>query len=293
MTFQEFLTRFNTEAKIIAYFIKIRYGDELRCNHCGSTKVYQRHTNHKVCDCESCHNTFSVFKNTIFEHSSTDLRKWFYAIHLFLNGKKGISAMQLQREIGVTYKTAWRILHQIRKAMSNKEAEAFFNAIVEVDETYVGGKPRKGNKDDLPRKRGRGTPVVGVISRDDKRVEAGVAKPDRAGKKLSGKQLMAIIDRVVKDASVIMTDEFSGYNILKYSEHIHKIVDHSKEFSRGDIHVNNLEAFWSILKRGILGIYHHVSVKYLQGYINEFCFRYNHRENEHMFDTLIKQSVLV
>ena len=112
MNFFAFLKKFPTEEKIIDYFINSRYGNNLKCPHCGSKSIYKTIDKKKM-QCPSCKNTFSIFKNTIFEKSSTDLRKWFFAIHLFLNGKKGISALQLQREIDVTYKTAWRMLHKI------------------------------------------------------------------------------------------------------------------------------------------------------------------------------------
>lgn len=227
MTFFEFLNKFPTEKAVADYFLKIRYQNHVACNHCGSVKVYQRNDNIKLFDCADCRNTFSPFKGTIFEKSSTDLRKWMYAIHLFLNGKKGISAMQLQREIGVTYKTAWRMLQQIRIAMGNKEDEQFFETIVEIDETYVGGKPRKDNNhdndDDLPKnKRGRGTnktTVVGVIDRENKRIYARVAKPNKEGKKLTGKQLLEILNKACKDGgnNTVITDEFRGYNILDRS----------------------------------------------------------------------------
>ena len=141
MTFMEFLKMFPTEEKVIKHFINIRYQGQICCNHCGSVKVYQRNKTPKVFDCNDCGNTFSIFKDTIFENTTTDLRKWMYAIHLFLNGKKGISGLQLKREIGVTYKTAWRMLRQIRKAMGNVENKEMFETIVEIDETYIGGKP--------------------------------------------------------------------------------------------------------------------------------------------------------
>ncbi|MFA5015673.1 MAG: IS1595 family transposase [Actinomycetota bacterium] len=148
MDYKEFLKKYPTEKAIIDYFIKIRYPEGVKCNHCGSSKVYRRSKEYKVFDCNGCGRGFSVFKNTIFEHTSTDMQKWFFAIHLFLNAKKGISAKQLQREIGVTYKTAWRMLRQIRTAMEDKDNDKFYETIIEIDETYIGAKPRKGNKKD-------------------------------------------------------------------------------------------------------------------------------------------------
>ena len=254
----------------------------------------------KVFDCNDCHNTFSPFKDTIFEKSSTDLRKWMYAIHMFLNGKKGISGYQLQREVGVTYKTAWRMLQQIRRAMGSQEPDAFIDTIIEIDETYVGGKPRKKNEDgnnhDKNNKRGRGTkkmPVVGVIDRENKKIYARVAMPNKDGQQLTGKQLLEILRKVCEKDSknLVMTDEFKGYNILDKENILHLRVDHQQMFSDGFIHTNNIESFWATLKRGIYGIYHHVSVKYLQRYVNEFCFRYNNRKTD-MFGVILKQSII-
>ena len=144
MNFFTFLKKFPTENKIIDYFIKVRYKN-IKCNHCGHNKVYaySNEDKKKFFRCGFCNRDFSIFKNTIFEKSSTDLRKWFFAIHLFLNGKKGISALQLQREIDVTYKTAWRMLHKIREAMGNRKKDDdddFMDRIIEMDETYLGGK---------------------------------------------------------------------------------------------------------------------------------------------------------
>jgi transposase-like protein len=303
MNFFEFNKKFSTELACIEYFIKVRYQDVVLCNHCKSNKVSNRKETPKVFDCSSCHNTFSIFKGTIFEKSCTDLRKWMYAIHLFLNGKKGISGYQLQREIGVTYKTAWRMLKQIRLAMGNSESQEFIGTLIEIDETYVGGKPRKSAKKeddngDLPKsKRGRGTKknvVVGCVDRTNKSVFAKVMIKNKEGKKLTGKQLLDVLNQVVVQDITIISDEFKGYNILaKKTSHIHLRVDHTKEFvAEKGVHTNNIENFWGTLKRGILGIYHHVSVKHLQKYVDEFCFRYNNRSNGCMFNLLVKQAVL-
>lgn len=291
MTYNEFQRQFSSEINVIAHFIKIRYPEGVKCNYCGSDKVYQRGTAPRFFDCNKCDVGFSVFTGTIFEQSSTDLRKWFYAIHLFLNGKKGISGMQLQREIGVTYKTAWRMLRQIRLAMGNEQDRKLFEICVEIDETYIGGKPRKGTKNN---KRGRGTPktpVVGIVSRSDKRVFAKVALPNKAGKKLTSAQLLAIIKQAVHTDAEVITDEFKSYIPLERNGYSHYVVNHSLEFAHEGVHTNGIESFWATLKRGILGIYHHVSTQYLQHYVNEFCFRYNNRENANIFNQLLSQSI--
>ena len=300
MTFFDFMTKFPTEKDVIKYFLKIRYNDVLICPHCGSkVRVQHRNDNLKLCNCHNCNNTFSPFKNTIFEKSSTDLRKWFYAIHLFLNSKKGISGLQLQREIGVTYKTAWRMLKQIRSAMGNTDMSKAFEAMVEIDETYIGGKPRKMNGETEPSKRGRGTkktPVVGVKERSSSHVFAKVALPNEEGKKLTGKQLFNILDSVCKKDATVLTDDFRGYNFMNHKNtnknNYYRIsVNHLESiYSLGNgLHTNGIESFWALLKRGILGIYHHVSVDYLQEYVNEFCFRQNNGTSS--FDVLLKQGI--
>lgn len=157
MNFFEFNKQFPTELACIEHFIKIRYRNKPVCKHCSSDKLTHRKDKPKKFQCGSCNNSFSIFKETIFEKSDTDLRKWFYAIHLFLNSKKGISGYQLQREIAVTYKTAWRMLKQIRLAMGNVENQEFLGTLIEVDEMYV--------------ERGRGTKknvVVGFVDRNNK-----------------------------------------------------------------------------------------------------------------------------
>ncbi|HET9136616.1 MAG TPA: IS1595 family transposase [Candidatus Kapabacteria bacterium] len=310
MTYSEFQKRFNTENDVVSYYISMRYdNDEVHCSHCGSVQVSQYRDRPRFFQCNACNNSFSIFSGTIFQKTTTDLRKWFYAIHLFLNGKKGISGLQLQREIGGSYKTSWRMLKQIRTAMGNnkKSDKKLFESIIEVDETYVGGKPRKGNTrtkssekkaGERPNKnkRGRGskkTPVVGLVDRETKQVTARVALPNAEGKKLTGKQLMEIIDETTSKDATIISDEFKSYGILKSqnSTREHIVIVHAQEFARGTVHTNNIESFWATLKRGMYGIYHQVSKKYLQQYVNEFCFRHNYRK-EDIFAVLIKRTVL-
>jgi len=306
MFFTKYLQRFNSELDIIEYYINIRYQGAPTCHHCGSPKISHRKTKPKVFQCNNCNNSFSIFKGTIFEKTTTDLRKWFYAIHLLINSKKGISGYQLQREIEVTYKTAWRMLHKIRSSMNMETSSDLFHAFVEVDETYVGGKPRKDNEGMSPKgtKRGRGTkkqPVIGILDRENKTVYAKVAQRNKDGKQLSGKQLLETIKEACKcKNTTIITDEFKGYNILHNKENkdnfTHLVIDHSKFFAEGEVHTNNIESFWGTLKRGIYGIHHHVSVKYLQNYINEFCFRYNNREGktffvENIFERIVQNSI--
>jgi transposase-like protein len=228
---------------------------------------------------------FSIFKGTIFEHSPTELRKWFYAVHLFLNAKKGVSAMQLQREIGVTYKCAWRILHQIHKAMSkdnddNEGGNGMLFDIVDADECYIDVK----DINNLKEKNDKAV-LFGMLQRGG-RVKAWHVDSAKYG--VLGKK---ILDNTKEDTT-ISTDCFSSYDML-YNFRNHKTINHSDgEYVVGDIYTNGIEGFWGTLKRDVIGVYHHVSKKYLQNYVGEFCFRYNHRENASAMDVLLGKSIL-
>jgi transposase-like protein len=199
---------------------------------------------------------------------------------LFLNGKKGISALQLQREISVTYKTAWRILHKIREAMGkdNDDDDDFtglMQGITEADETYVGGKEE--NKHKHKKFTSVKSIVFGMINRDTQKAKAFLVESAKYH------DLAEHIIKNVEMGSTLITDEHSSYRALK-TYYKHKTICHSaKEYVRSDIHTNSIESFWSTLKRGIYGIYHHVSKKHLQNYVNELCFRYNNRENTMSF----------
>ena len=295
---KQFNTLFPNDEAVIHYIVDKCFNGIIKCPFCGETYRISREKGRiKFFHCNSCNKSFSIFTNTIFHKTHMKLTDWMFAINLFLQAKKGTSSCQLQRELGVTHKTAWRINHQIRKAMADKEFSNKFECIVEIDETYVGGKPRKGASQ-MPNKRGRGTkktPVVGIKERSSKRVYAQVAFPNKEGKVLSGKQLFKILDKVCKDDTLVMTDDFRGYNFLDHKnkrDFFRIAINHSMgEFSRGcGIHTNGIESFWAVLKRGIYGVYHHISVKYMQKYIDEFCFRSNNHKEDAFF-VLIKKSM--
>ena len=322
MTYFEFTKRFPTEMDALNFIIERKYPNHVYvCPKCGAIhQVYHQKYDPKKFYCQNCKHEFSVLTGTIFENTHLDLRMWLYAINLVIVAKKGISALQLQRELGMkSYKGAWRMMHAIRKAMSKDETRETFEAIVEIDETYVGGKPRKSNmhgkdkskesdsnenqskeekKEDetAKNKRGRGTaktPVIGVKERNTGRVHAVVANKNEQGKQLTGKQLFKVLAKVCKDNTIVMTDQFSAYNILDNKKEnsknfIRLQVDHNVAFSLGNgIHTNGIESFWALLKRGIHGVFHHISVKYMQRYVNEFCFRLNYRQGNEAFEKLV------
>ena len=300
MTYFEFTRRFPDENSAIDFIVATKYKDGYVCPKCGSIHkgIYHQKYNHRFMYCNNCKSEFSALKGTIFENTHLDLRMWLYAMNLVLVSRKGISALQLKRELGMgSYQSAWRMLQQIRKAMEKEEYKETFEAVVEIDETYVGGKPRKNNdhsddEDNKP-KRGRGTsktPVIGVKERNTGKVHAVVANYNDEGKQLSGKQLFAVLKKVCKGNNTVMTDQFSGYNILdKENDFVRLKIDHTVTYSLGDgIHTNGIESLWAILKRGVYGVFHNVSVKYMQKYVTEFCYRLNHRNNNEAFTSLVE-----
>lgn len=277
--------KFPTQESCIEYLEQKRWGDTPICPYCESTNTYKakdRLRHH----CNSCRKSFSVTIKTIFHDTRLPLQKWFLALCLVLNARKGISSCQLARDIEVRQPTAWSMMRRIRNAM--KDNGELLTGIVEMDETYIGGKPRKKNKSDdddfTPPKRGRGTDkecVVGMIERDGK-VKTTVQK------RLRFTDLKKIVDNnidVLK--STLLTDDFKGYKPFK-KVMPHYSVNHSKgEYSRNGINTNSIESFWAIVKRGMFGQFHWVSKGYLNTYLNEFCWRFNNKDNENNFDDLV------
>jgi transposase-like protein len=275
--------QFPTEDACIEHLERVRWGGVPKCPYCGSTSTSplpkeRRH------HCNACNTTFSVTVGTIFHRTHVDLQKWFLAISLVLNAKKGLSARQLGRDIEVHRNTAWSMGMRIRKAMT--EDRQLLEGVVEMDECYIGGRPRKGC---IQSKRGRGTnktPVIGIVERGGRVV----TKASR-DKVLTAKRLSAMVrEKVDINNAVVITDEYRGYLKLKsFVEHY--TINHKVWYVDGDIHTNSIESFWAIVKRGIIGQYHKVSVAYLNRYLDEFCYRYNHRQNTNVFNLTIERAV--
>jgi transposase-like protein len=256
----------------------LKWPDGIKCPRCGSEKISHIHKRDQF-DCDACRYQFSVTAGSIFHDSHLPLWKWFLTVYLMIESKKGMSANQLKRSLGVSYKTAWYLCHRIRKAIEEATGDKpKLDGIVEVDETYVGGKY------DKRRKRGpyEKQPVIGLLQRDGT-FEA-KAIPTNGRKILVG----VIKDRVCKTARV-MTDEYAGYKAIN-KEYDHESVNHSKdEWVRGDVSTNGVENAWSLFKRSIVGAFHHVSEKHIDRYLSEFDWRFNGRNNAFLFrDTLMK-----
>lgn len=245
-----------------------QYGSATECPDCGKAFKYYKVTGRKVYACQSCGHQISPLANTIFHKSSTSLKNWFFAIFLFSASKNGVAAKELERQLGVTYKCAWRMGHQIRKLFEENPGSPL-SGVVEIDETMIGGK-RKG-------KRGRGaegkTVVFGMVERKG-RIKTQVVDD------VKRKTLQPIIESNVEKGSTVCTDELKTYNNLNKLGYDHDSVNHGrKQYAKGSTHTNTAEGYWSQLKRSIDGTHHHVSKKHLDKYADEFEFRYNHRED--------------
>jgi len=254
------------------------------CSKCGVERKHYRVAGRTAYACDHCGNHIYPLAGTIFEKSTTSLRLWFHAMFLMGSTRCGVSAKQIQRETGVTYKTAWRMFKQIRTLMS--EEISLEGDEVEMDETYVGPKRQRGSKRGRPAANdGKKTCVVGAVERGGKVIA--IAATDASSKTLHG-----IAKEYILPDSIVYTDEWTGYNGLeKMNGYEHRRINHSAGvYVVGDIHTNTIEGFWSLVKRGIGGVYHSVSKKYLQTYLDEYSFRYNHRnEQRPMFISLLEQ----
>lgn len=243
------------------------YGDLEACPRCGVIKPrFYRVKKRKCYACNDCSYQLSPLANTIFHKSETSLKKWFYAIYLFGVGKNGVSAKEIERHLGVTYKTAWRMARQIRLMM--QEEGNILSGIVEADETYIGGKTK------IERKYDNKTAVVGIV---EKKKGYGKVKAF-ATKQADATVTLPFLRANIAAGSTLHTDDSRIYSRVK-RDFTHEFVNHSKlEYVKSGVHTNTIEGFWGQLKRSIDGTYHCVSPKYLQLYVNEFVFRYNYRD---------------
>ena len=278
MNLMKLMEDFGDEDKCRQYLETLRWPDGVRCPRCESPKCYYTKTRGQW-ECDSCGYHFSVTSGTALHGSHLPMQKWMVAVYLMIEGRKGISALQLKRTIDVAYQTAWYLCHRIRDAMD--EAKPLpLKAKIEIDETYVGGKTRnmgrgyKGNK----------TTVIGMVQREGKIILQVIPGRDK-------ETLHAFIEaHSADDTEVYFTDEWAAYDGIEDEDTRHETVNHSlEEWVRGDAHTNSIENIWSLLKRSIVGSYHHVSAKHLQAYLDELEWRFNNRDNPWLFrDTLLR-----
>lgn len=278
MNLVKLVEQFSQPEKARQHLEDVRWPDGIECPRCRDkhvTGIKGRFTY----NCNACHYQFSVTSGTIFHDSHLPLWKWFIAIYLITESKKGVSACQIQRNLDVSYRTAWYLCHRIRAAMKEIGGEAL-KGIVEVDETYVGGKTRgmgrgyKGNK----------AIAIGAVQREGKIRLQVIQHADKATLH------KFIADNTDPKTEAIYTDELPAYIGIADADTRHESVCHSKEeWVRGDVHTNGIESVWSLLKRSIIGSYHKVSMKHLDAYLDELEHRFNNRHNRFLFrDTLLK-----
>lgn len=287
----EFMREFPDDAACLEWLWRNRYsedGEHAYCPKCEAERVFRRYgtsQRRQSWTCVGCGYHLHPTARTIFHKSSTSLHLWFYAMYLMTSTRCGISAKQLERELGVTYKTAWRMAKLIRQELMVQDDEPF-GGEVEMDETYVGGR-RRGTPRGRPSEDSHKTPVFGMVERSGRVAAIAV-------RNVKAKTLMPHVQKRVLPSSVVYTDELRSYDGLKRSGYRHERIHHAEQvYVSGNVHTNTIDGFWSLIKRGINGVYHAVSAKHLQGYLNEYAFRYNNREkNQEQFKKLLLRSVL-
>src|SRR5579872_7097883 len=290
-TLRQFADKFPSDEACLEYLKEKRYpGGITYCEKCQQERKHHRVTGRPAYACDYCGKMISPMAGTIFEKSSTSLRTWFYAMYLMGSTRCGISAKQIQRETGVTYKTAWRMFKQIRSLLSDGDLQ-LEGPTVEVDEMYYGGK-RKGQHGRPMRGDRKKIPVVAIVQREGRVVAKVMPDLRRAG-------VLRLIRNHVVPRSTIYTDEYSIYDRIgrmqardgKLARFTHKRIRHADGiYVNGDIHTNSVEGLWSLIKRGIGGVYHSVSPEYLQSYLDEYTFRYNRRhEGNQQFNAILER----
>ncbi len=279
MTYKDFQKKFPDENICLEYIFQHKFSNTKECPSCKKKFKYYRVKSRKSYECGECSHQIYPMKGTIFEDSTTALCSWFFTIYLFSVSKNGVSAKEIQRQIGVTYKCAWRIGHKIRTLM-NSGTPTKLNGIVEVDETLIGGRVSGG-------KRGWGaenkTCLLGMIERDGK-VKV-ITLPNR-----ERETIFPILEANIEKGTVVNTDEFRVYSTLPTIGFEHQKVNHSKyQWKNGDAYTNSIEGYWSNIKKSIFGTHTFVSPKHLPKYLGEFDFRHNHRKGFVMFDEIMKK----
>lgn len=274
-TVRQFNYRFPTEDACLEELKVLRFGETLPCPKCGVINKFYKLTNRKAYACSACRYQIHPLAGTIFEKSTTPLKDWYYAIYLMTQTRAGMSAKQLERMLGVTYKTAWRIFHQIRKLMADDGD--ILTGEVEIDEAYFHPNPTRRST----AKAHNSQVVLGMVERK------GRAKVKHV--KSSGVRVLKpeILGTVAVNAQVF-TDQHGAYRSLYREGYSHRTINHSThQYVEGNTHTQNVENLWSNIKRGIYGVYRHVDSKYLQAYVDEYAFRYSNRDNPQMFDAVL------
>ena len=287
----EFMREFPDDKACLDHLWRAKFapdGHHAHCSRCDRERKFHRTSTRASYTCDTCGLHVHPMKGTIFEKSTTSLHLWFYAIYLVASTRCGISAKQLERELGVSYKTAHRMMKRIRTELMHDENDGPLSGDVEIDETSWGGKPRKArklNRKEIAAFREAKPTILGMVERGG-RVRLRVIDSRR------GPALSREVRANVNPMSMIFTDDWMAYKPLKRNYLDHRIINHSAGlYVDGDTHTNTIEGFFGNLKTGMRGAYKHVSPKYLQSYLDEYAFRHNHRFDGGMFDALLRRAV--
>jgi transposase-like protein len=276
-TVADFNREFPTDDACLEYIKEERWPNGVtECEKCGVDRKHYRVSGRTAYACDHCGNHIYPLAGTVFAKTTTPLKTWFYAMYQMGSTRCGISAKQIQRETGVTYKTAWRMFRQIRSLLS-EEGLQLEGSTVEMDEMYHGGKRQRIGQRGRPAPGSHKVPVIGMVERrTDGKVGRVIARVAPDAKR---ETLHSLAQEYIMPASTVFTDDYVSYDGLDRKGYIHKRIRHSaKVYVQGDIHTQNVEGFWSLIKRGIGGVYHNVSAKYLQNYLDEYSFRFNRRD---------------
>ena len=276
----KFFELFPSDGACLEHLMTTRYGNPLKCPSCGKEGKFHKRKNRPIYECQWCSHAISPMAGTPFEASRTPLVKWFYAMYLFTTSRHGVPAKELQRQLSVTYKTAWRMGHEIRKYMAKVDGDNDLDGHVEIDETYVGGYQR--TKKGALRNTNK-TVVFGMLERGGDLMTKVVPNA-------KSKTLIPLIEKNVEKGSTISSDDWRSYRKLPDHGYKHGYVMHGiHQWKKGIHHTNSIEGFWSQLKRSIKGTHIHVSKQHMAKYLGEFEYRYNMRANPAlMFDHLLK-----
>ena len=297
-TINDFNRDFPDDDACLEQVLVMLYPEGIDCRKCGEKRPHAKLTGRKAYSCDYCGTHVYPLAGTIFKKSSTPLKSWFYAMYLMGSTRCGISAKQLEREVGVTYKTAWRMFNQIRK-LFDESGDGKLSGTIEIHETLVGGKPRYRNGE---------KPAVGTDGKTrrgprarthSKQPATVVGAVERHGRirvlvitERTGDNIIPLVATHVLDSSMVYTDEANYYTRLDHMGWAHRRVHHkAKVYVDGDVYTNTIEGFWALFKNGIKGVYHSVSEKHLPSYANEYSFRYNHRNDDQPMYRTIEQRV--
>ncbi|WP_315767565.1 IS1595 family transposase [Bradyrhizobium sp. SZCCHNR2012] len=279
MTVREFFARWSDDEKCLQHLMDVRYGMRHVCRKCGVNSTFHRLADRRAFSCANCGDHVYPTAGTIFQDTRTPLQVWFYAIYLFAVTRHSVSGKELERTLGVTYKTAWRMAFHIRSLMMKADGFEKLQGFVEADKAYVGCRQSREDQ----RRLGSNKTIVMGLKEHGGRMHAEPVPST------SLHSLRKTVLRTVERGSAVSTDEWQGYNLLTEESYEHVSVHHaSGEYARSEAHTNHVESFWRLFKNSIASTHIHVSAKYMQFYLREFTFRQNHRQMQNaMFDLLI------